>query len=393
MAYHGLPTWHISLELNEDVGGFDFNTPLPAGSTAGTSGSFYAPSDSSYAPSSYGSLTPTSGRSTPSFSASFDLGFSFSSSSMVPVSYELTPPSSTTSTSSPVSPESDSFYDSAYQVFPTTPSRQPGFLGPALGTPGSQLTPSQPMDYLVSQLASQSFTPAPSALTRFDYLPNTSSLQWQGPGSPISFDRQSPAASASSNGSRVKQEPGWKEADSMEDMSTTTARRRALLAGARQRTTALRQQVEQWLPTRPRVRVKRERKARLASSLEDGGPSMATVAHRGPFKCIFGCKEVYQRKEHMMRHVKVKHDAEGRLYTPEAEKVFLCKWCPHRANRLDNLLSHINLHTRKKPLTGGNKRVDYVPSAVLEYEQLKKEIQRRRKPASKSAKRSKKAAV
>ncbi|KAK4122562.1 hypothetical protein N657DRAFT_467440 [Parathielavia appendiculata] len=392
MTYHGLPTWHVSLELSDDVGGFDFNTLPTAGYTAGIDGSFYAPSDSAYAPSSYGPLTPSSDQSTPSFSGSFNFGSSFASSvDPVPFDLGLTPPPSTTYTRLPMTPMSDSFSDSAYHVFPATPTRQLGFTGQALSTPGSQLAPSQTMDYLVSQLGSQSLISAPSAVTRLDRSPNAVS-QWTYPNSPISLDRESPK-SVNSNDSRSKRAPS-SEDDAMEDVSATTSRRRALLAGARQRTTALRQQVEQWSPASPtsmHVRIKRERKTRVAVP-KDGESPLTSVSRRGTFKCIFGCKKVYLRKEHMVRHVKTKHDSEGNKYDTEAEKVLYCNWCPHKTNREDNWRSHLKLHIQERPTTGGNKpRVQYFEGAVLEYQEVMKRIHQKRK-GTKPKKRSNSAA-
>jgi hypothetical protein len=91
------------------------------------------------------------------------------------------------------------------------------------------------------------------------------------------------------------------EENGMDVPASSTARRRTLMAEARQRTTALRQQVEQCSPPNPRVRIKREKKTRGAVSL--GGK--VRVARAGAFKCPLGCKDkLYQRKEHMMRHVK-----------------------------------------------------------------------------------------
>jgi hypothetical protein len=341
MSFHRLPNYNITLDFSDDVGAFDFNS-LPLGGSAGgindsaasISGSSYAPlscgphtptSDrstppfstfdvnalddfglpagasaanmrsSSLAASSYTPQTPTSDRSSLSFSASFDLASSFASS-VDPVPFDLTPPSSATSTYFPMTP-AGSFSEAVHPAFPVTPSRQLGFRGQPLSSPGSQMTPSQTMEYdfFVNQLGSHSLISTPSALARSNHMSDTTS-HWAYPDSPISFDQQSPS-SVHSSMEWVKHE---REENGM-DMPASTARRRTLMAEARQRTTALRQQVEQCSAANPRVRTKRENKAHTAISVD----GKVRVARAGAFKCPRGCRDkVFQRKEHMMRHVR-----------------------------------------------------------------------------------------
>jgi hypothetical protein len=66
-----------------------------------------------------------------------------------------------------------------------------------------------------------------------------------------------------------------------------------------------------------------------------------------------------------------------------------CDWCPHVANRRDNWIAHLKLHTQQRHKTGSSKpRVDYFPGAVLQLQAVQKEIQRRRRGATKPKKRS-----
>ncbi len=60
---------------------------------------------------------------------------------------------------------------------------------------------------------------------------------------------------------------------------------------------------------------------------------------------------------------------------------FACDWCSHTADRMDNLENHIKLHTVVRPKSGGKPRVQYFPGAVLQYQEIVRhnESRRRRK--------------
>jgi hypothetical protein len=95
------------------------------------------------------------------------------------------------------------------------------------------------------------------------------------------------------------------EEDSMVPlMPSHAARKRALMGEVRQRTTVL-QQVQKFSPPNGRARVKREKKAQVVVS-EDDGYAVDSVEPASTFKCpVQGCKaKPYRRNEHMKRHMK-----------------------------------------------------------------------------------------
>ncbi len=61
--------------------------------------------------------------------------------------------------------------------------------------------------------------------------------------------------------------------------------------------------------------------------------------------------------------------------------IFPCDWCSHVSNRQDNLEAHIKLHTLMRPKSGGKPRVNFYPGAVLQYQEIIRhnESRRRRK--------------
>lgn len=326
MELTGMAMCNMHLDFNEEVD-FDFSN-LPAGCPSGSI------SGSSYASSSFGPHTPTSGRSTPPFSTSFDFGSSFASS-VDSVPFDITPPSSATSTYFPMTPEAAPGSDYAYPVFPVTPSRgQLAFSGHPLSSCGGQPTPLQSMhcNFLINQLGSHPpLSTTPSVMTQFDHLSDVAS-HWAYPDSPINFNQQSAATLVDSIQSikhefaqSIKQEF---EDDSMSPFTpSTTARKRALMGEARHRTTALQQ--AQWCPPRPNMRttqVKRERKPRTARGKVDNSDgdgddndnsddddddddcnfAVDSIEPKSTFKCpVAGCKaKPYRRNEHMKRHMK-----------------------------------------------------------------------------------------
>jgi hypothetical protein len=327
MEVTGMSMCNMHLDFNDDVD-FDFSS-LPAGCPSGSI------SGSSYASSSLGPHTPTSGRSTPPFSTSFDFGSSFASS-VDSVPFDIATPSSATSTYFPMTPEAAPVSDYAYPVFPVTPSRgQLGFPGHPLSGCGTQLTPSQSMhcNFLANQFgAPPSLSTAPSVMTQFEHLsvPDMAS-HWAYPDSPISFNQQ-PAPRLVDSAQSIKQEFVQLVKQEFEDdsmpLSTTTpsssARKLALMGQARHRTTAL--QHAQQCPPRSKVRTTRVQRVRKPCAArvtddndgndnrdsdnddEDDGFDFTvdSVEPKSTFKCpVEGCKaKPYHRNEHMKRHMK-----------------------------------------------------------------------------------------
>ena len=66
---------------------------------------------------------------------------------------------------------------------------------------------------------------------------------------------------------------------------------------------------------------------------------------------------------------------------------FSCDWCSHVSNRLDNLEAHIKLHTLRRPKSGGKPRVEFFPGAVLQYQEILKHNESRRRRKVKFGKR------
>lgn len=289
-----MPLKHMPLSFAESVD-FDFHDFPAECSAASVSGS-------SYASSSFGPLTPTSGRSTPSFSTSLDMGSSFASS-VDTVPFDMTPPSSATSTYFPTTPKMDSLPDFAYRAFPTTLSRgQPGHPVYPLGGYDAQLTPSHTMDggFFLNQLGPSPLPlmSTPSAPTHFGHPPESA---WGHADSLISFEQQVPRDLPEVLSSSIKLEP---QNDVMTPLLLAdTARKRAKMEEARHKTTAL-DQAQQRTQASARRQVKRERRL-CALKGKESTMSVDSVEPRSKFHCPHpGCTfGPYQRKEHLMRHI------------------------------------------------------------------------------------------
>ena len=283
----------------EDAG-FDFNT-LPARCPSGSI------SGSSYAPSTFAPHTPTSGRSTPPFSTSFDFGSSFASS-VDSDPFGLTPPSSATSIYFPMTPNAGNMVsDFVNPLFPVTPSRgQFEFSSHPLSSCAPQLTPSQNMDYhfLINQLGSVPVLSTPSTMAQFNRCSDAAS-HWTYPDSPISFDLHSSQRELAGSFQSIKQEPENDRITSAAS-SQTTARRRALMGEARRRTTVLQQEIQKGSPPPKRTtRIKREKKAGAVMPEDDHSYAVDSIEPASAYKCLAeGCSKVYRRNEHMKRHMK-----------------------------------------------------------------------------------------
>ncbi|KAK4156386.1 hypothetical protein C8A00DRAFT_30780 [Chaetomidium leptoderma] len=375
---------NISLDLGDEVD-FSFGS-LPAGNSGSISGS-------SSASSSFGPHTPTSERSTPPFSTSFDFGSSFASS-VDAVPFDLTPPSSATSTYFPMTPETGNVSGFGYPVFPATPSRGPfDFSGHPLSSCGMQLTPSQNTDcsFLAHLFGPHPLPSTPSVLTQFDHTSDTAS-HWMYPDSPISFEQQqSPTRFVGTVRSNKQDsiEHDWIKQELEDDMmppSTPSdmARKRVLMGQVRHRTTALQQQVQQCQSFSAPRRIKVEKRARAVAT-ESRSIAVDKVEPASTFRCpVEGCKvKPYRRNEHMKRHIQTVHQ----------KSLHRCQFCKHTANRKDNWVAHLKLHTLSRLKTGGSKpRVDFYPAAVLLYEEEMKKNAFRRRRDTKTKKRSDSAA-
>ncbi|KAK4239032.1 hypothetical protein C8A03DRAFT_14543 [Achaetomium macrosporum] len=353
---------NVHLDFGDSVD-FDFHD-LPEGcSSASTSGS-------SSASSSFGPHTPTSDRSTPSFSTSLDFGSSFASS-VDTVPFDLTPPSSAASNYFPMTPKAGNVADFGYSAFPVTPSQgQLGFSGHPFSSCGTQLAPPQAVDcgFYTNHLGTSPFMSTPPSVTQLNHL---SDMAWMHTDSPISFENESPSRIVDSFSVKSESEHGMMSPS----MLSSAARKRAAIGEARQKTTALHQAQQRSQPG-VRRQIKKERRLRSLET-EGGSMAMGSVEPSNRYYCPeVGCnKGPYQRKEHLKRHIDSIHNK---------RKVFKCKFCTHRSNRSDNLQQHLKLHTRLDGRSDGKPRVDFHAGAVQEYEEVQKR-NRARRPSSKGA--------
>lgn len=302
MDHADMSMCNIHVDFSDDAD-FSFNSLSSGCSSASISGS-------SYASSSLGPHTPTSGRSTPPLSASLDFGSSFASS-VDTVPFDLTPPSSATSTYFPVALKSNNVSDFSYTGFPITPSRAHfGFPGHPLNSCGGQLTPSQTMDYgfFMSDLGPHPLLSTPYGLNHGGQPSDTCSL-WVHAEGPISFEEHSPSRfirGAQSIKLELDEDmmvPQSVKLESEEDMMfSVAARRRARMEEVRLKTTALRD-AQQGVQPNARARIKAGKQLR---TLVAGSSSVAMEnIQPGKFKCPHeGCKTgPYRRNEHLKRHI------------------------------------------------------------------------------------------
>jgi hypothetical protein len=243
-----------------------------------------------------------------------DYGSSFASS-VDTVPFDLTPPSSATSSYFPMALKSNNVSDFGYTGFPISPSRNHfGFSGHSLHGCGGQLAPSQTMDYgfFMNDLGPHPLLPTPSAMAQVGQSSGTCSL-WLHADSPISFEEHSPSrfmGAAQSvkleleedmmAGQSIKLEP---EEDVMTPMMySVTARKRVRMEEVRLKTTALRE-AQRSSQSNGRARTKTGKQLR---TLVAGSGSMAMEnIQPGKFKCPYeGCKTgPYRRNEHLKRHI------------------------------------------------------------------------------------------
>lgn len=240
MELTGFSMCDTQLDFDDDVD-FSFNTfaGCPCQSTC----------CSSYASSSFGPQTPISGRSSPRPSSSVDFGSSFASSIDTPA-FELTPPSSATSSYFSMGSKAEC----VYAGFPVTPSRgQLSFTGHPISPFNEHLVASHPMDcaFPMDDLGSQPHFSTPSTLGPDGQVSDICSL-WGHSESPISFGEPlSPRLGGTVQS--VKREAG--EDRITPSIVSAEARRRAKIEEVRHKTAAL-HQAQQQSPSNGRTRTK-----------------------------------------------------------------------------------------------------------------------------------------
>ncbi|KAJ4306665.1 hypothetical protein N0V88_000029 [Collariella sp. IMI 366227] len=331
MAFPLASMCNMRLDFDDETE-FHFRDLSPDCSTSSISGASCA--------SSYGSPAPTSGRSTPSFSTALDFGPSFSSSFVSSVdsnSFDLSPPSSATSTYFPMSPKHAHASEFAYPGLPMTHH----FSCPP------PMPHSQAIDWsFYMNPLSQPMLTTLSAAPTYEHIPAPVS-HWAHTDSPISFQK-SPLQITPPH--TVKQEP--REDMMARESSTAAARKRARAESLR-----LQQQVQHHhyhheQPAAPSHSHKHEKQhLPPLSTTDDLDVEADDVVEPGKYRCP----------------EESKHDKD--------EIIYACNWCNRKVNRKDNFISHLKLHT----VPGRKARVKYEPGAVAQYqEEIRKFKPRRR---------------
>ncbi|KAK4032293.1 hypothetical protein C8A01DRAFT_20610 [Parachaetomium inaequale] len=302
---------------------------------------------SSYPSSSFGPYIPTSGYSTPlpapshsglPSSISFDFGSSFASlASVVPFRLILAP--STTFTYHPMAPKTDNASNQGRHDLSIQ----------ALGSYGAQLTSSQTMDckLLANQPSPNSHLLTPSVITDLDDLSDNAAHQMY-PDVPINFNQQVPTTLV-----------GTVDRAMTTPFILPSTERDQVLIGEARHGTGLQQQVQRCSPSNSRSRIKRKKNRRAVVAGDSSFALDNVVKPAAAFKCpIKGCPKLYHRNEHVKRHIKTAHD----------RSTFPCKFCNHVANRSDNYMAHLKLHTKPRLKSGGSQpRVAFSEDAVLEF--------------------------
>ncbi|KAK4233474.1 hypothetical protein C8A03DRAFT_19460 [Achaetomium macrosporum] len=362
MQLTGSPICNIAADFG-DVVNFDFNSLQAESPKASINPSLYPAS-------SFDPHIRTSGPSGglgPPFSTSSDFGSSFASLVGV-VPFDLTPASSATFTS-PVAPKTDNASSLMSPVFPITPlgGRQDLF-GQSRGSCGTQLTPSHTMDctLLASYLSPDSHLLTPSVITtHFDHMSDIVAHRMYLDSS-ISSDQQFSTTHVGTTES-IKQD---EDSMTMPLIPSDTKRERVLVGGAQHGTPGL-QQVQRCSPSDGRTGIKREKRRRAARG-DDSSFALDNASSAKPYKChVEGCGKSYRRNEHVKRHIQTEHDHNRTLFS--------CQFCKHSANRRDNYMAHLKLHTKRRLESGpGKPRVTFFQDAVREFAEKQSENRRRR---------------
>ncbi|KAL2135790.1 hypothetical protein VTI74DRAFT_6856 [Chaetomium olivicolor] len=341
MVFSVVPMCNLRLGFEAGKAGFDFRDLSPGSSASSLNGASCT--------SSYDSPTPTSGRSTPAFSTGLDFSSSFASS-VDAVVFDLSPPSSATSTYFPMSPKNGNAFDFVYTELSLTPTpAQLSFSSHQFCPPPMASSHEMDCSFFMNPL-SQTLMSTPSSVTPFERLPAPVS-HWTHSDSPVSFQQHSPSRVISPTRS-IKQEC---EENMMAWEQSSAARRRARLESSRLQKVQKRHQQQP-----PHIKSEKQHLPPLVAD---------DVVEPGKYRCREeGCTSgPYRRNEHLKRHMKTKHDKDEILYA--------CNWCLRKVNRKDNFISHLKLHT----VPGRKARIKFEPGAVLQYqEEIKKFKPRRR---------------
>ncbi|KAJ9138671.1 hypothetical protein NKR23_g8314 [Pleurostoma richardsiae] len=371
---HAGPCGDISLSASMDMGmdfddGFALSShPMTYQSSRGsfsTASSFCGP----FTPTS-GRFTPVSGRSTPQQRPpSMDLDCSFGST----VDFELTPPSTATSSYFPMHMKGNPVPDMFPRGLPATPTRYSNMLDVGMLHQDSMdgFTQSQSMDmYSFSEGLSPSPFMIPTPPQSFHGAPgcDMSAIWSYQPDSPITFlDKQSTPTVPT-----VKSMGSIKIDDLEESSRLSGTARRLFVSNAQQRTSALRRAT-----TTPSIRRSRLEKGEEGFETVDKSGFLVKTIAKGKHVCDFpecrGQNKSFNRMEHLKRHIKTKHQMSVKEY-------FKCDYCNKSFSRTDNRRSHMELHTKK------SSRTDYVPEAreALEKERAGIKKRRPRKPKTES---------
>ncbi|KAK4248593.1 hypothetical protein C7999DRAFT_40217 [Corynascus novoguineensis] len=338
-----MPMCSLSFEVETDAD-FQFDGLPMVWQSGRVSGSFHASS-------SLGSHMPTSSRSTPPFSASFDFSSSFPSSNDT-VPFYLNPPSCATSNYFPMTPETGHVSGLDYPVFLATPSRsQFDNQTHPFTECAAQLVPSQAMDFsfAINRLDPHPHSTRPAVLAQYDHVPDPVS-NWRYLDSPIRSKLHSPK-SVDGPSRSIKTEP-QKEIESPTTPSIR-ANTQALMDGVRHRAIVLQQQMQQCSSLKkPAWTTKGKRRRTVV--MGDDSFALDSVELASSFKCpIKDCGKVYRRIR------------------------FSCDWCKHTTNRWDNLKAHIRLHGTQREYPRTKPRVHFAAGAVLQYEEIMRNEGRR----------------
>ncbi|KAK4247269.1 hypothetical protein C7999DRAFT_14684 [Corynascus novoguineensis] len=314
----------------------------------------------SFTPSNVAAHVPASNRLSSPFPDSFDFGSPFDSPVSL-VRFDLTPASSATSPS-PMAPKTHNASNLIYPVFPIIPSGgRHDLFGQSLGVYDTQQTPSQTMDcaLFASYLRPDSRLLSPPVITQFDHMSNIVTHRVFSDNA-IDPNQQLPTALVETNQSIGQNEGSL----TIPLIPSNTEKERFLVGDPRQGTPGL-QQVQRCSQINWRARIKREGKRRSVRAC-DSNVALDSVRPTKPYKChVEGCIKSYRRNEHVKRHIQTAH----------GQTTFPCPFCNHVANRRDNYMSHLKLHTKPR---AGKPRVTFSGDAVEEFAKEKSKNRRRR---------------
>ncbi|KAK3290570.1 uncharacterized protein B0H64DRAFT_51862 [Chaetomium fimeti] len=295
------------------------------------------------------------------FSTSFDFGSSFASL-VGAVPLDLTPASLATFPSFLTAPKTDNASNPVYPVFPVTPSGERGdFFGQSLGSYGTQLTPSHTIDctLLAGCLSRGSHLLTPPVITtHFDHVSDIVAHQLYSDSS-VSSDQQVSTTLVGTT------EPIKQNDDSITmPLTPSPCSMEGVLVGRARHGAPGPQQLQR---CSGRAGIEREKKRRVVGGV-DSTFTLDNVRPAKPYKCpVEGCVKSYRRNEHVKRHIKSEHHRVS----------FSCQFCNHAANRRDNYMAHLKLHTKQRKSGAGERRVTFYEDAVRKFADEKQNERRR----------------